>query len=68
MTLVLTHECNLACSYCYTGEKFRREMDWETASARSTCSSTPRRAVPPRVEAPIDLGFFGGEPLSSAST
>ena len=25
-TLVLTHDCNLGCSYCYTGRKFRKVM------------------------------------------
>lgn len=64
VTLVLTHECNLACSYCYTGEKFRREMDWETASRSLDLLFDARREQTPwRVEAPIDLGFFGGEPL-----
>ena len=66
VTLVLTHECNLACSYCYTGEKFRRDMDWETAMASLDLAFREHR---PRVpwathdETPVDVGFFGGEPL-----
>jgi uncharacterized protein len=64
VTLVLTHECNLACSYCYTGEKFRREMDWETVTrSLDLLFSAPRELTPWRDEAPLDLGFFGGEPL-----
>lgn len=55
VSLVLTHDCNLACTYCYTGEKFRRAMDWETAA----------RGVDLAFEGdgPVDLGFFGGEPF-----
>jgi len=66
VTLVLTHECNLACSYCYTGEKFRRDMDWETAKRSVDLAFAEHR---PRVpwadvdETPVDVGFFGGEPL-----
>ncbi len=56
VTLVLTHDCNLRCHYCYAGKKFRRAMSWDVA----------RRAIdlglsdgPPW----MDLAFFGGEPL-----
>ncbi|MBI5517391.1 MAG: radical SAM protein [Deltaproteobacteria bacterium] len=58
VSLVLTHDCNLACTYCYTGEKFRREMDWETAERSVDLAF---RETPPG--APVDVGFFGGEPL-----
>jgi uncharacterized protein len=66
VTLVLTHECNLACSYCYTGEKFRKDMDWETARRSVDLAFAEHR---PRVpwadvnDTPVDVGFFGGEPL-----
>lgn len=66
VTLVLTHECNLACSYCYTGEKFRKDMDWETAQRSIALAFAEHR---PRVpwatvdDTPVDVGFFGGEPL-----
>lgn len=65
VTLVLTHECNLACSYCYAGEKFRKDMDWETAARSLDLAFADRR---PRVpwatpeESTVDVGFFGGEP------
>jgi uncharacterized protein len=54
-TLVLTHDCNLACTYCYTGEKFRRAMDDETARAGLDFAF--------KGFGDVDLGFFGGEPL-----
>lgn len=56
LTLVLTHDCNLACSYCYAGAKRRVAMDLATA----------RRAIDwalPRCAGRLLLGYFGGEPL-----
>jgi len=55
-TLVLTHDCNLACTYCYAGEKFRASMDERTV--RAGLDLAFRRA-----RGDVDLGFFGGEPL-----
>jgi len=66
VTLVLTHECNLACTYCYTGEKFRKDMDWEMARRAVDMAFTetqPRYAWQTHTSTPIDVGFFGGEPL-----
>jgi uncharacterized protein len=54
-TLVLTHECNLACTYCYMGEKFRRSMDWDTVLAGLELAFEGAGDV--------EVGFFGGEPL-----
>lgn len=31
LTLVLTHDCNLRCRYCYAGKKFGRAMSWDVA-------------------------------------
>ena len=57
LTLFLNHRCNLRCTYCYTGEKFDRRMDWDVA----------RRAVDFGVanstEGWLLLAFFGGEPM-----
>jgi len=56
LTLFVDHQCNLRCSYCYTGEKFDRAMSRETM----------RRAVALALAAPtrhLDVSFFGGEPL-----
>ena len=59
VTLVLTHECNLACSYCYTGEKFRREMDWETAMrSLDLLFRAPREQTPWRDEAPTNRDLW----------
>lgn len=57
VTLVLTHECNLACTYCYTGEKFRSDMPIELGrrGVEMAFDNTPAGE-------PVDLGFFGGEP------
>ena len=55
LTLVLTHACNLACTYCYMGEHHATAMTEELAG----------RAVDLLFEATDRpaLAFFGGEPL-----
>jgi uncharacterized protein len=57
LALVLNHQCNLRCRYCYTGRKTDRPMSLDTA----------RRAVDLGLEqagdAPWVLSFFGGEPM-----
>lgn len=56
LTLVLTHACNLRCSYCYTGEKKAVRMPLAVG----------RRAIDFLMEqAPTEilLCFFGGEPF-----
>lgn len=60
--LVLTHACNLACAYCYTGEKKRVRM-LETVAMQATelAIATARAA-----QAKLQLTFFGGEPLLEA--
>jgi uncharacterized protein len=66
VTLVLTHECNLACTYCYTGEKFRKDMSWETAQRSLALAFSEHKPRVPWItedETPVDVGFFGGEPL-----
>ena len=53
--LVLTHQCNLACSYCYAGEKFNKHMSEETAmdGLRMLFDGS----------GDLELSFFGGEPF-----
>lgn len=53
--LVLTHQCNLACSYCYAGEKFNRHMSEKTAweGVKLLLSG----------DDDLELSFFGGEPF-----
>ncbi|MCC6524864.1 MAG: radical SAM protein [Polyangiaceae bacterium] len=58
LSVVLTHACNLACSYCYTGEKKAVRMAPETAFAALDWGLARSRA-----DGWLWLGFFGGEPL-----
>ncbi|HBP20564.1 MAG TPA: hypothetical protein DEA08_22590, partial [Planctomycetes bacterium] len=58
LSLILTHQCDLACSYCYAGEKSARDMPLEVgeqALERAFATLAPDEA--------LHLGFFGGEPL-----
>lgn len=58
LVLVVTHACNLRCTYCYTGAKTRRVMPEPVA--RHAVGRALRSLVP---GGRLDLGFFGGEPL-----
>lgn len=61
LVLMVTHDCNLRCSYCYVGEKSRRVMPFEVGRAAID------RAVASLVAGgTLELGFFGGEPLLCA--
>jgi len=56
VTLVLTHRCNLACSYCYAGDHHAAQMDAKTTD----------RALDLLYAGGADraqLSFFGGEPF-----
>lgn len=55
VSLVLTHDCNLGCSYCYTGAKFRKRMSRETASKGLDLAFDAH-------DGEIQLSYFGGEP------
>jgi uncharacterized protein len=58
LTLVLTHQCDLACDYCYAGPKRARDMSravGERAVERALLALAPGEA--------LHLGLFGGEPL-----
>ncbi len=59
-TFHLTHNCNLRCSYCYTGEKLPLAMTYETIneSIRFVLSELDRLGLHK-----VDITFFGGEPL-----
>jgi uncharacterized protein len=57
VTMVLTHNCNLACSYCYAGEKSGRQMSMETG-----WKSLALAFAGPEDEA-VQVAFFGGEPM-----
>jgi uncharacterized protein len=56
VTLVLTHRCNLACTYCYAGDHHAAQMD----------DATMDRALELLYTDGADraqLSFFGGEPF-----
>jgi uncharacterized protein len=55
VTLVLTHDCNLGCGYCFAGAKSRRAMGDEVMDRALDLAFAG--------DGPIQLGFFGGEPL-----
>ena len=56
LTLCLTHDCNLACTYCYAGAKRRDTMTRHVAD-------TALEFAIERTTETLQLGFFGGEPL-----
>jgi uncharacterized protein len=56
LTLCLTHDCNLRCSYCYGGCKQKRDMSAEVATRAVDLALT-------RISQRLHLVFFGGEPL-----
>ncbi len=55
----LTHDCNLRCPYCFTGDKQAREMTPETA--RQTAEMVVAYAKEHGQRAVFS--FFGGEPM-----
>jgi uncharacterized protein len=57
-TLSITHNCNLGCTYCYAGKKFKKEMSLETARRAVDFSFNMASA-----NEAVGFGFFGGEPL-----
>ena len=56
VALVLTHECNLGCPYCYAGRKFSKRMNRDVAELAIGYATVDR---PEKVQ----ISFFGGEPL-----
>src|SRR4051812_25500765 len=58
VSLVLTHDCNLGCGYCYTGAKFRKRMPREIAEKGLDLAFAGARPG----ESKIALSYFGGEP------
>jgi uncharacterized protein len=60
LTLNLTHACNLACAYCYAGEKSATTMGPETGRA---AIDLVLQALAERGGRSLQIAFFGGEPL-----
>ena len=71
VTFIVTHQCNLRCTYCYETHKSDRKMDLETAKrcvdllfaedARNSELVNDRDAHGLMIE------FIGGEPLDRKS-
>lgn len=55
VSLVLTHDCNLGCSYCYTGAKFKKRMTRDTAEKALDLAFGDHAGE-------VQLSYFGGEP------
>ncbi len=55
VSLVLTHDCNLACTYCFAGEKSKRRMSGATLDAALALAFGDDSPS-------VRLSFFGGEP------
>jgi uncharacterized protein len=55
VSLVLTHDCNLGCTYCFAGKKDRRHMSDETMERALALAFSDDRAE-------VRISFFGGEP------
>jgi uncharacterized protein len=62
LVLMVTHQCNLRCSYCYVGRHFRRSM--ASATGEAAINRAIHSIEPGGV---LELGFFGGEPLLEAT-
>jgi uncharacterized protein len=60
LTLNLTHACNMACTYCYAGEKSASAMGAETGRAAIDLALA---ALARRSDPALLIAFFGGEPL-----
>jgi uncharacterized protein len=56
VSLVLTHDCNLGCTYCSAGEKFRKRMSEGVMRCALDLAFADGAAR-------VQLSFFGGEPL-----
>jgi uncharacterized protein len=56
LTLFLDHQCNLRCTYCYTGRKFSRPMSHEILGKSVDLALA-------RAGSELRIAFFGGEPL-----
>ncbi|MFO0667519.1 MAG: radical SAM protein [Polyangiaceae bacterium] len=57
VTFVLTHDCNLGCSYCYAGKKFRKSMSPEVRDQALALAFAGLRSG-----SKLSLCYFGGEP------
>lgn len=61
LVLMVTHACNLRCSYCYSGAKVGRSME-----AHVGTRAIDRALASMDQGGTLELSFFGGEPLLEA--
>ncbi len=59
LTLCLTHQCNLRCTYCYAGRKYSHAMSRKMACKAIDLALAEAKATGQG----LDIAFFGGEPL-----
>lgn len=58
ITLVLTEQCNLNCSYCYENNKSKKKMAWETAK-----NILDKELADSNEYGSVVVDLFGGEPF-----
>lgn len=63
ITLVLTHQCNLSCTYCYEKHKDHQKMSFETAKAILDKELNLDDGT-----TDVEIDLFGGEPLLEFET
>ena len=57
LTLVLTHDCNMGCGYCYAGRKFKQGMSGDVLHRAIDL------AFGDGDTGKLQVSYFGGEPL-----
>ena len=67
LSLFLTHDCNLRCTYCYGGKKFKKEMPLSVAkkSFEFVQPFLEEKKNKKLFEPVCHVGFFGGEPFAA---
>ena len=60
VTMDLTEQCNLRCTYCFTSGKTNREMSFQTAKDTIDWITKPDTCGNSKS---INIAFWGGEPL-----
>ena len=64
-TLMITHSCNLNCSYCFEKHKSSNKMSFDTAQEILKKEYATYKGNPQKERLAIEL--FGGEPLTNFS-
>jgi len=63
LVLNVTHKCNLACRYCFVRNVDEYQRDALPDMTYETAIEAINYAFPPGGKAPLEVGFFGGEPF-----